>query len=81
MKNLKNKHLLKILQKSFESKRAVKVTFNYPGRRTQRTGMWKVKFVCADLPHPNSAEEDSYGGGRGKKSAAGASTTTTRSRQ
>ena len=22
-----------------------------------------MKFVCADLPRPNSAEEDGYGGG------------------
>ena len=41
-----------------------------------------VKFVSSDLPRPNSAEEDSYGGGGGvKKSAVGASTTATRSRQ
>ena len=40
-----------------------------------------MKFVCADLPRPNLAEEDSYGGGGVKKSATGASTTATRSRQ
>ena len=39
------------------------------------------KFVRLDLPCPNSAEEDSYGGGGVKISAAGASTTATRSRQ
>ena len=41
----------------------------------------EVKFVCADLPRPNSAEEDGYGGGGVKISAAGASTAATRSRQ
>ena len=30
-----------------------------------------MKFVSGDLPRPNSAEEDSYGGGGVKKSAAG----------
>ena len=25
-----------------------------------------MKFVCADLPRPNSAEEDDYGGGGGE---------------
>ena len=40
-----------------------------------------MKFVCGDLPHPNSAEEDGYGGGGVKISAAGASTAATRSRQ
>ena len=40
-----------------------------------------VKFVKSDLPRPNSAEEDGYGGGRVKKSATDASTTVTRSRQ
>ena len=40
-----------------------------------------MKFVSSDLPRPNSAEEDSYGGGGVKKSAAGTSTTATRSRQ
>ena len=33
-----------------------------------------MKFVRSDLPHPNSAEEDGYGGGAVKKSATGAST-------
>ena len=33
-----------------------------------------MKLVCADLPRPNSAEEDGYGGGGVKISAAGAST-------
>ena len=40
-----------------------------------------VKFVGVDLPRPNLAEEDSYGGGEVKISAVGASTTETRSRQ
>ena len=40
-----------------------------------------VKFVSADLPRPNLAEEDSYSGGGVKKSTVGASTTATRSRQ
>ena len=40
-----------------------------------------MKFVCADLPRPNLAEEDGYGGGGVKISVAGASTTMTRSRQ
>ena len=40
-----------------------------------------MKFVRSDLPRPNLAEEDSYGGGGVKKFAAGASTTATRSRQ
>ena len=40
-----------------------------------------MKFVSVDLPRPNLAVEDSYGGGRVKKSAAGASMTTMRSRQ
>ena len=44
-------------------------------------GSVEVKFVSSDLPRPNSAEEDSYGGGEVKKSAAGASTTATRLRQ
>ena len=44
-------------------------------------GCGDVKFVSADLPRPNLAEEDSYDGGGVKKSAAGASTTVTRSRQ
>ena len=39
------------------------------------------KFVRLDLPRPNLAEEDSYGGGGVKISAAGASTAATRSRQ
>ena len=39
-----------------------------------------VKFVSSDLPRPNLAEEDSYGGDRVKKSATGTSTTATRSR-
>ena len=25
-----------------------------------------MKFVCADLPRPNLAEEDGYGGGEGE---------------
>ena len=75
MKNLKNKRLLKILQKSLESKRAVEVTFKH------NLGGRDEKFVCAHLPRPNSAEEDGYGGGGVKISAAGASTAATRSRQ
>ena len=39
------------------------------------------KFVRLDLPRPNLAEEDSYGGGGVKISAVGMSTTATRSRQ
>ena len=39
-----------------------------------------MKFVSADLPRRNLAEEDSYGGGGVKKSAAGASTSATSSR-
>ena len=78
MWKLKNKHLLKILWKSLESTRAVKVTFNYPSRRTRNVD-WK--FVSADLPRPNLAEEDSYRGGGEKKSAANVSMMTTRLRQ
>ena len=44
-------------------------------------GSVDVKFVSSDLPRPNLAEEDNYGGGGVKKSAAGVSTTATRSRQ
>ena len=44
-------------------------------------GCGEVKLVCADLPRPNLAEEDGYGGGGVKISAAGASTAATRSRQ
>ena len=44
-------------------------------------GSVDVKLVSSDLPRPNLAVEDSYGGGGVKKSAAGASTTATRSRQ
>ena len=40
-----------------------------------------MKFVRLDLPRPNLAEEDSYGGGGVKKSAADASMTATRLRQ
>ena len=40
-----------------------------------------MKFVCADLPRPNLAEEDSYGSGGVKISAVGVSTAATRSRQ
>ena len=39
-----------------------------------------VKFVKLDLPRPNLAEGDSYGGGGVKISAAGASTMAKRSR-
>ena len=44
-------------------------------------GCGDVKFVSADLPRPNSAEEDSYGGGGVKISAAGVSKAAMRSRQ
>ena len=40
-----------------------------------------MEFVGVDLPRPNLAEEDVYGGGGVKKSAADASTMATRSRQ
>ena len=40
-----------------------------------------MKFVGVDLPRPNLAEEDSYGGDGVKISAVGASTSATRSRQ
>ena len=40
-----------------------------------------VKFVNVDLPRPNLAKEDNYGGGGVKISADGASTTAKRSRQ
>ena len=36
-----------------------------------------MKFICADLPCPNLAAEDNYGGGGVKISAVGASTTVT----
>ena len=39
-----------------------------------------MKFVSSDLPCPNLAEEDSYGGGV-KKSTAGTSMTAMRPRQ
>ena len=39
-----------------------------------------LKLVSSDLPRPNLAEEDSYGGGGVKISTAGASTTAMRSK-
>ena len=50
-------------------------------RRGVRSDTGEVKLVYADLPHPNLAEEDGYGGGGVKISAAGVSTVATRSRQ
>ena len=40
-----------------------------------------MKFVGADLPRPNLAKEDNYGGGGAKISAAGVSMAAMRSRQ
>ena len=79
--DLKNKTPLKILLRKFESKTAVKVTFNYPDEEHDELRSVDLKLVSSDLPRPNLAEEDNYGGGRVKISAAGASTTATRSRQ
>ena len=39
---------------------------------------WSEKFVSSDLPCPNLAAGDSYGGGGVKISAVGASTTAMR---
>jgi hypothetical protein len=44
-------------------------------------GVELEKFVRSDLPRPNLAARDSYGGGGVKISATGVSTTATRSRQ
>ena len=78
--DLKNKTPLKILLRKFESKRAVKVTFNYPDEEHDKLRSVGVKFISSDLLRPNSAEEDGYGGEGVKKSATGASMTATRSR-
>ena len=40
-----------------------------------------MKFIDVDLPRPNLAEEDNYGGDGVKISAVGVSTSATRSRQ
>ena len=40
-----------------------------------------MKFISADLPRPNLAEEDGYGGGGVKISAAGVNTAARRPRQ
>ena len=61
--------------------RAVKVTFFTLDEEHDELGCGEVKFVCADLPRPNSAEKDGYGGGGVKISAVGVSTAATRSRQ
>ena len=67
--------------RKFESKGAVKVTFNYPDEEHDKLRSVDLKLVSSDLPRPNLAEEDSYGGGGVKISAADVSTTATRSRQ
>ena len=79
--DLKNKTPLKILLRKFESKRAVKVTFNYPDEEHDEPRSVDLKLVSSDLPRPNLVEEDSYGDGGVKISAVGASTLATRSRQ
>ena len=79
--DLKNKTPLKIFWRKFKSKRAVKVAFNYPDEEHVELRSVDLKLISLDLPRPNLAEEDSYGGGGVKISATGASTMTTRSRQ
>ena len=80
MWKLKNKHLLKILWKSSESTRELKLDLITLDEEHNKLGVEVEKFVHSDLPRPNLAAEDSYDGGGVKKSMAGVSTTATRSR-